>query len=756
MLRFKKLIFTLLFSMLSLTFLVADETPWTGKWHVFWKSGTFVATLEQHGWDVNGSFSPSDGIIHGTIDNHTLMATTVNKGKKLKHITLTMSETQNAFFGKVNLTDEWMTGIRVDTDTEFNAHLVDLSSPVNMLYTFLTLGNSVRAGNYEVLEKAMNIVQFTETQEKFRHGNKLALTNMIFLVIDACTISKLDFVESENHENASVTFKQTGSDVKTTIHFIEDQVTKQWKIKLPETSVLEDQFKALLSTDRVEEIDPKSNLELLNPRASMRTFVEQYDRWETGGKKFVISTMNLSEIDPAIHEWQAPLLAYYIKSVLDRISYVMYQEIPNGQISKKPYVHFHHPIADIIISPYEVEGKIIWQFSPKTLENIDELYYEMQHVQPKAVTKKISENNLYFSLQKFAHEVSPLLLTDIYYAELWQILMLIVILVLAILTSYLITYVVFYLFHKFYITKRWSEEKITLNYLRPMQMTTFGIILLYGAHQLGLSNVIFSLIKSFTQLLIVIGMTWIIYNLISLMFSILQIRASKTTTNVDEIILSLTSSVLRILVITVSLFLIAEIFNIPYQTVIAGLGIGGLAFAIGAKDTIANFFGSAIIIADRPFKTGDKIKIGPDIGVITHVGIRSTKIRTTYDTMLSIPNNKITQETIDNYTEREAMRVDASFFFSLDTSKASLDTVDTQIATYLREDKDVNSSKVILTGVSEYTKRGIEFGIRFFVNAETEGAYSDLQHRIVTEIAEIIKECGIEMVMFPQEYTKEV
>jgi len=95
------------------------------------------------------------------------------------------------------------------------------------------------------------------------------------------------------------------------------------------------------------------------------------------------------------------------------------------------------------------------------------------------------------------------------------------------------------------------------------------------------------------------------------------------------------------------------------------LGIGGLAFAIAAKDTIANFFGSAIIIADRPFKTGDKIKIGSDIGVITNVGIRSTKIRTIFDTILTVPNNKITSEMIDNYSEREAMRIDTEFFLSL-------------------------------------------------------------------------------------------
>ena len=77
------------------------------------------------------------------------------------------------------------------------------------------------------------------------------------------------------------------------------------------------------------EVDPKDNLQLKHPRATMRTFTEEYNRWKRGGKPYVVSTMNLSLLDPAIHEWQAPLLAYYLKSVLDRIGKLVFQEIPN-------------------------------------------------------------------------------------------------------------------------------------------------------------------------------------------------------------------------------------------------------------------------------------------------------------------------------------------------------------------------------------------------------------------------------------------
>jgi uracil DNA glycosylase len=97
------------------------------------------------------------------------------------------------------------------------------------------------------------------------------------------------------------------------------------------------------------------------------------------------------------------------------------------------------------------------------------------------------------------------------------------------------------------------------------------------------------------------------------------------------------------------------------------------------------------------------------------------------------------------------MRIDTSFFFALDTSKESLDVLDKDIATYLREHKDVDDKKIILVGVNDYTKRGISFGLSFFVKASTDMEYSDIRHKVITELAEIIKGSGIELVMIQQD-----
>ncbi len=740
-----KLLF-LLFLFTSLS--VASEANWTGKWHINWRLGIFTLQMKQSGTLVTGTYEPSDGTLKGEIKGKTLDAETLSENNVSNHIVLTLSENGKSFFGKTDF-GGWITGIRLADDSAYNSVKVDRSSPLATFYSFLALGNAVRGGNYEILDKALSLLEYTDAQKKLRHVVKLKLTTTFFQIIDECMVDRIDFFQKEIKQSHEVTLHQLGSDVVIPLSFVQDE-KGEWLIKMPETEVLDAKLKALLKARGKYEVDPNDNLKLQTPRDTMRTFYEQYDRWEKGGAKYVISTMNLSEVDPAIHEWQAPLLAYYLKSVLDRISYVIYQEIPNDPKSRKPYVHFYHNIANIIIAPYTVDGKTIWQFSPKTLVTIDELYNEMENVKELVPTREIADNRLYFKLKSTAKYISPLLLQKVQYTEIWQIILLGIIVLIALAVAWLIRYVVVYLFRRFYITKRWTEEQITLQYIRPVQLGTFAFVLLNGAHQLGLPNIVFSVIKAGTHLLMVISVTWIFYNLITIIFAIMLIHAKRTSTNVDEIIVSLAGSIFRILIVTAALFTIAEIFNIPYKTVVAGLGIGGLAFAIAAKDTIANFFGSAIIIADRPFKTGDRIKIDSDVGVITNVGIRSTKIRTLQDTILTVPNNRITQEMIENYSEREAMRIDTDFYFALDTAKEALDKLDHELSTFLKEHEEVDQKKVILTGVNDFTKRGIYFGLSFFVKANTEMEYSDIRHRIMTDIGQIIRDNGIEMVMINQ------
>ena len=99
----------------------------------------------------------------------------------------------------------------------------------------------------------------------------------------------------------------------------------------------------------------------------------------------------------------------------------------------------------------------------------------------------------------------------------------------------------------------------------------------------------------------------------------------------------------------------------------AGLGLGGLAFALAAKDMCSHFFGSIMIFLDQPFQVGDWVVIGEVEGNIEDIGFRSTRIRTFYDSVITIPNGKLSGINIDNMGRRKLRRMKAFYSLTYDT-----------------------------------------------------------------------------------------
>ena len=116
------------------------------------------------------------------------------------------------------------------------------------------------------------------------------------------------------------------------------------------------------------------------------------------------------------------------------------------------------------------------------------------------------------------------------------------------------------------------------------------------------------------------------------------------------------SLVLKILVVACGLAAVLKLFDFDVGTVLAGLGIGGLAFALAAQDTLKNFFGSLMLIADRTFRVGDLVQIGGNEGVVESVGLRTTRIRGLDDSLLTIPNSDLTTAHVTNFGARRYRR----------------------------------------------------------------------------------------------------
>jgi MscS family membrane protein len=134
----------------------------------------------------------------------------------------------------------------------------------------------------------------------------------------------------------------------------------------------------------------------------------------------------------------------------------------------------------------------------------------------------------------------------------------------------------------------------------------------------------------------------------------------------------------------------AQSLGADVKAFLAGLGIGGLAFALAAQDTLANVFGSVVVAVDQPFRVGEFVQIGAHQGTVEDIGLRSTKLRTPARTLIAIPNKTVASEAINNFSRMPQRRVDQTIGLTYSARASELEALLGELRALLREDAGVH------------------------------------------------------------------
>ncbi|MDC7228445.1 MAG: mechanosensitive ion channel family protein [Spirochaetales bacterium] len=149
----------------------------------------------------------------------------------------------------------------------------------------------------------------------------------------------------------------------------------------------------------------------------------------------------------------------------------------------------------------------------------------------------------------------------------------------------------------------------------------------------------------------------ILFNVTDIVISKLSKFSELETNSLDKTLIEMIRMIVKICFIAIFCFITVRVLSgKPLTTILAGLGIGGLAVALAAQDTLKNFFGSIMIMSDRPFKVGERILVDGYDGTIESIGFRSTRIRTLTGNQVVIPNDKVAQASIENVGRRASIR----------------------------------------------------------------------------------------------------
>jgi MscS family membrane protein len=240
-----------------------------------------------------------------------------------------------------------------------------------------------------------------------------------------------------------------------------------------------------------------------------------------------------------------------------------------------------------------------------------------------------------------------------------------------------------------------------------------------------------------------LSFTWIVLRFADSIGLILMQKASKTESKQDDQIISFVIDISKIFIAIFALFFIlGAIFNLNVASLVAGLGIGGLAIALAAKESLENLFGSFTIFFDKPFVVGDLVKVGNLEGVVEKVGFRSTRIRTLEKTYVTIPNKKMVDAELDNLSLRTFRRVKFTFSLIYNTPPDKLNAIIEDVQKLI--DTHPNTNDEGRARLFELAKSGIDIRVIYFITTADWNLYVDLRQEINFKIMEIVKKHGSE------------
>lgn len=226
-----------------------------------------------------------------------------------------------------------------------------------------------------------------------------------------------------------------------------------------------------------------------------------------------------------------------------------------------------------------------------------------------------------------------------------------------------------------------------------------------------------------------------------------RIAKSRTVGGHNITLVSLAAGVIRIVIVVSAILLLADVLEIPYQGVLAGLGIGGLAVALAAQSTLQNFISGITLYFDKPVAIGDYCRFGEYEGTVEFIGMRSTRIRTRDRTLVTIPNSEFSNMKIENYAKRDRMFLNTKLQVRYETTPDQLRYLLAEIRKLLIAHPKV-AADPLRVRFSEFGSHSLNIEIFAYLLTNSRPEFTAIREDIFLRIMSLIKETGAQFA-FP-------
>ena len=641
-----RMLLTFLFALVLVSGARAQETSdWTGDWDTLWRDGGARMYLEQEGSKVTGRYPLYNGRIEAEAVGHELRGKWIEPASSGEFVFVQSSDGLS-FTGRF-ASGEWWTGARITTEG-VTAEVIDQSTPILAMRSFLVAANRAAAGDIEAIGAAVALVRPADPADEAT--DPFDLGRALFGVIDQTTLRLWDLPRDgvDGGDRATTTLTQAGTGEEVTIDFV--RIDGLWYLQAPSLATLGATAERLRAARSGAE-GAVSGGALSSPREAMKSFLTGFGFAADGSDPATLAALDLRGRPEVTKAYDGQVLAGYLRRVIDRAGYVLWQEIPDDPAAVEPYIHFQHPEGNIVIAPVETPEGVVWQFTPETLSTVRKVYAAVEDMPVASGLSETSDGDLHFAIRDGLRGVIPGALGEVGPLERWQWSGLLFTTLFILGMSWIVRRAV-----RWYRRPRASamsepDDPATGVFVWSIRALLAGIVLLGATWVLGLPEQWSIVLATTALLLILVGLILLGWRAISAVAD--RYREGGAISGHNLILISLTAGVLKGALIVIAVLAVAQALSLPLTGVLAGFGIGGLAVALAAQPTLQNLLSGFTLYADRPISVGDFCRFGDKMGTVEEIGLRSTRLRTMDRTVISVPNAQFLDMELENFTRRD-------------------------------------------------------------------------------------------------------
>ncbi|WP_019906766.1 mechanosensitive ion channel domain-containing protein [Methylobacterium sp. 77] len=726
----------LLLALLTLsTSVLADAPDWSGTWNTRWRDGGARVEMKQESGKVTGSYLAYDGRIEGEARDRVLTARWFQGGRS-GAVEFVLAPDGQSFMGRFD-SGEWWTGGRISGDAREQGLIQ--TGPRETMRSFLQAGNDARYDAPDQMVRAVAVVDFGDGAAAMAPEEKLGKAQTLFNLVDQTTFRLHSIPDARaGGEEAAVDLEQAGTGAVLALRFVKRG--ERWFLSMPDDTTLAEARKSLFARSGGRPASPEAYRLRKNARDAYRTFTRAFYTWSEDGRRQALDSLDLRALSDAVRDDQGGLTAQYLNGILNRIGLLQPQEISDDPANRSPAMVFSHPVGQMVIAPDGVGDGATWKFSGDTVRNARDLYVAVEGM-PSAAGQRLPEPpSIFFQLRRSVRGLAPNLLMPVGPLEAWQALGWPAIMVLSLALGWLVSKPVSAFLVR--AVGRHDAHQARRTFRLPLLGTLTLIVYAALMPALGLPDLATRVSVGVAGVLFALSTVWFGWRIIDAVVATYFTGDETGRPSMDNILVSLGFGALKIALVGAGLTYVAMQLSLPYEGVIASLSIGGLAVAFASRETLSNVFGAGILAIDRPFRRGDWISTGDTKGTVEHVGIRSTRVRTADDSLIVVPNGKLSDAVVNNLGTRRFHLNSAKLPLPYATSVPQIEALVSGVRELVAEIPESAPDRTQVS-VSNLSQDSIEVTVRYGLDVRNGANETEIVNRLMMNILRLSERIGI-------------